>query len=667
MSPAALVLAAFLLDLLVGDPRWLPHPVVGIGRLIRALEGGLERLPWRRAAGVLLTLLTVAITAFLAWGSIALATALHPWCGTALAVWLACSCLATRSLHTESVPVVAHLRAGHLVEARQALAMLVSRDTASLDEAGILRGTVETVSENSSDGIVAPLFYLCLGGPVLALAYKAASTLDSMVGYRNERYLDFGWASARLDDLLNLIPARLTALFMALAAPLAGGSIRHAWHIAVRDAGKSKSPNAGWPMAAAAGALGVQLGGPAVYFGRIETKPILRRGAAPADTGGLRRHDSPHVCYRHRRPSRRTCRVDRMAVTPVTHGGNVLRLARERGVAASHILDFSASINPLGMPDEVRAAAVAALADASHYPEIDAAPLCTALATFHDLPPGHFLPGNGSTPLFFLFARTLRPRRALLVEPAFGEYRRALELAGTTIDRFPLDPATAFALDPAALLAALHPATDLVLIANPGNPSGTGYAPQLLLDLATALRDRALLAVDEAFVDFCPEHSLIARIAAGDNLYIFRSLTKFYAIAGLRAGYLAGPAEGIARLAAAAEPWSLSTPALAASLACLAADDFRARTLAAVPVLRQDLAAGLAALGFTVCPSVANYLLAHCPAGTTALPLAARLAEEGILIRTCDDFYGLDESYLRVAVRTAEENRRLLVVLERAV
>lgn len=275
MTIPAAITTAFCLDLLLGDPRWLPHPVVGIGRLVHALEEWLDRFPWRRLAGVALTLMTLAVTGLLAWGLLKMAAAWHPAIYWILWIFLAATTLATRSLHGESAVVVAHLRQGRLAEARGALAMLVSRDTTELDEAGVLRGALETVAENSSDGIVAPLFYLCLGGPVLALIYKAASTLDSMVGYRNDKYREFGWASARLDDLLNLLPARLTVLFMALAAALTGlrplATLRTAW----RDGGKSKSPNAGYPMAAAAGALGVELGGPAVYFGRREEKPVL--------------------------------------------------------------------------------------------------------------------------------------------------------------------------------------------------------------------------------------------------------------------------------------------------------------------------------------------------------------------------------------------------------
>lgn len=290
MSPI-LLLCAWLLDLLAGDPQGNPHPVVWIGRLIVRLEPLCLRLTSnRRLAGILLTFSTLLLVGGSAWCILEGARLIHPMFHLLLWVWLGYACLATRALHVESAIVAAALRAGDLAAARQALARLVSRDTNRLDEAGIYRALCETVAENTADGVVAPLFFLALGGPVAALVYKAASTLDSMVGYRTERYLLLGWASARLDDLLNLIPARLTALLMAVTAPLVGLSGWQALRMALRDGGKTSSPNAGLPMAAAAGALGVRLGGAAVYFGEPVEKPTLgdpRHPIGAADYRGV--------------------------------------------------------------------------------------------------------------------------------------------------------------------------------------------------------------------------------------------------------------------------------------------------------------------------------------------------------------------------------------------
>ncbi|WP_035058348.1 adenosylcobinamide-phosphate synthase CbiB [Desulfuromonas sp. TF] len=271
-----LIPAAFALDLLLGDPRWLPHPVVYIGACIKWLEGLLtEHVGSRRLAGVLLTALTLAATGAAASVFLYLAAEIDPLFGWAAALWLAFTTLALRSLHKESRAVVKLVEEGRPDEARQALALIVGRDTAGLSEEAVVKACIETVAENTSDGIVAPLFYLFLGGPVLAVLYKAANTLDSMVGYRNERYRELGWASARLDDLLNLIPARLTGVLMALAAWPLGLDPWGALKIMGRDARKPASPNAGFPEAAAAGALGVQLGGPASYFGKQVEKPVL--------------------------------------------------------------------------------------------------------------------------------------------------------------------------------------------------------------------------------------------------------------------------------------------------------------------------------------------------------------------------------------------------------
>lgn len=284
-----MLLGAFGLDLLLGDPRGWPHPVVWTGRLIQRLENFWTGILGRsRSAGLLLTFSTLLVAAGAAWGLLALARFLHPWLWEAAALWLAWTCLALRSLHSESLAVVRCLETGDLAAARQSLSGIVGRDTAELGETDILRAAIETVAENTSDGVIAPLFYLCLGGPVLGIVFKAASTLDSMVGYKNERYREVGWASARLDDLLNLVPARLTGLLMVLAAAALRFDAAGALRIMRRDGRKPKSPNAGIPEAAVAGALGIQLGGLAVYFGRPVTKPTLGDDDRPVTLASYR-------------------------------------------------------------------------------------------------------------------------------------------------------------------------------------------------------------------------------------------------------------------------------------------------------------------------------------------------------------------------------------------
>lgn len=270
-----LILCAFALDLLLAEPRGIPHPVVGIGRLIEKLELPLAMLRNRRLAGIILVVLTLLITGGVTWGLLALFTALHPVLGFVLGVWIAFTTLALRSLHKESREVVRWVEQGNLAEARRALSLIVGRETRTLDEEGILKACIETMAENTANGLVAPLFYLFIGGPLLAILYKTINTLDSMVGYLTERYRELGWAAAKMDDIANWIPARITALLMILAAfPLALNGF-NALRITLRDARKHRSPNAGWPEAAAAGALGIQLGGPAVYFGERVNKVTL--------------------------------------------------------------------------------------------------------------------------------------------------------------------------------------------------------------------------------------------------------------------------------------------------------------------------------------------------------------------------------------------------------
>jgi adenosylcobinamide-phosphate synthase len=276
--------AAVILDWFFGDPRWFPHPVVFIGRLVTFLEPKLRRFMKNElVGGGFLLLLTVGIAAaaaaLLLWG----AYAVSPYMGILVATILSWNCLAARSLHRESALVADAMPRGDLDAARKALSYIVGRDTADLEETEIWRGAVETVAENSSDGVIAPLFFLMLGGPVLGLAYKAANTLDSMVGYKNEKYLLFGRASARLDDLVNWIPARLTGLLMVLVSPLVGLAMKNSWRIMLRDGQNHSSPNSGIPEAAAAGALGVRLGGTNRYFGQLVEKPTIGDSLKPLD------------------------------------------------------------------------------------------------------------------------------------------------------------------------------------------------------------------------------------------------------------------------------------------------------------------------------------------------------------------------------------------------
>ncbi|MCE1225359.1 MAG: adenosylcobinamide-phosphate synthase CbiB [Geobacteraceae bacterium] len=270
------ILLAILLDLLLGDPRWLPHPVQGIGWLAQRAEAPLRRLiANQKLAGVVAVLWVVGSTTLIGFGLLKAAALLHPLAGDVVAILLLYTCFATRSLHDHALAVYRPLKAGDLVEARQRAGWLVGRDTDQLDEGEVTRAAVESVAENTVDGCTAPLLYACLGGPLGALAYKAISTLDSTFGYKNERYLQFGWGSARLDDLANLIPSRLTALLTVAAAFVLRLRAGNAWRIFWRDRHNHPSPNGGQIESSVAGALGVQLGGVNSYFGQPSTRPFM--------------------------------------------------------------------------------------------------------------------------------------------------------------------------------------------------------------------------------------------------------------------------------------------------------------------------------------------------------------------------------------------------------
>ena len=290
---SALILG-FLLDLAFGDPRWLYHPIRLIGNLIAWAEK-----PFRAAfpksekgelaAGMFFAVFVVAVSTAVPALLLALASRLSSWLVFALEVFWSFQILAAKSLKSESMKVYAALKEGDLPKARKAVSMIVGRDTQKLTEEGVAKAAVETVAENSSDGVIAPLLFLALGGPALGFFYKAVNTLDSMVGYKNDTYLYFGRFSAKLDDVLNFIPSRISGLLLVLASPLAGLSMEGAWKIFRRDRRNHASPNSAQTEAAAAGALGVQLAGDAYYFGKLYKKPTIGDPLRPVEYEDIRR------------------------------------------------------------------------------------------------------------------------------------------------------------------------------------------------------------------------------------------------------------------------------------------------------------------------------------------------------------------------------------------
>ena len=292
----AAILAGYLLDLCLGDPHSMPHPVRAIGNLIVWLEkylrpAGKKHATERgeRRAGVLFVCLVLLVTGSVAGAILWISRLGGIWIQTVVEAVMTYYLLAARSLRDESMAVCRKLEAGEIEEARYAVSMIVGRDTKPLSEAGIARAAVETVAENASDGVIAPLFYLAIGGPLLGWLYKAVNTMDSMVGYKNDRYLHFGRAAAKLDDLVNLIPSRLAALLLIASAYLLRYDGKNAYRIWRRDRRNHKSPNSAQTESACAGALGLRLAGDAWYFGKLVPKPYIGDEIHPIEPQDIRR------------------------------------------------------------------------------------------------------------------------------------------------------------------------------------------------------------------------------------------------------------------------------------------------------------------------------------------------------------------------------------------
>lgn len=282
------ILIGFIMDLIIGDPHWMYHPVRLIGKLITFLEDMLRKTfpktkDGERKSGFVLVVLVCGISVFTVWGLMKLAYYLNFWCGFLLEVIMCYQLFAVRSLKDESMKVYKELAKQDLEASRKAVSMIVGRDTENLTIEGVTKATVETIAENTSDGTLAPMFYMFIGGPVLGWFYKAVNTMDSMVGYKNEKYLNFGRYAAKFDDVMNFIPARLCGWLMILASMFLKMDWKNAKKIFVRDRFNHASPNSAQTEAVMAGALRIQLAGDAWYFGKRYEKPIIGDALRPVE------------------------------------------------------------------------------------------------------------------------------------------------------------------------------------------------------------------------------------------------------------------------------------------------------------------------------------------------------------------------------------------------
>ena len=289
----ALLLGVFL-DLLIGDPHCFYHPIRLVGNLISITEKGLRAVfpktgQGEKTAGVFLSVIVCSVTAGAVAAVLYLTGKIHPYLHLAVMALFCYWMLAAKSLKDESMKVYRELKKEDLKAARRAVSMIVGRDTDQLTAEGVTKAAVETVAENASDGVMAPLLYLAVGGPVLGAFYKAVNTMDSMVGYKNDRYLHFGRAAAKLDDLVNLIPSRLAALLLIVSAYLLRYDGKNAYRIWRRDRRNHKSPNSAQTESACAGALGLRLAGDAWYFGKLVPKPYIGDEIHPIEPQDIRR------------------------------------------------------------------------------------------------------------------------------------------------------------------------------------------------------------------------------------------------------------------------------------------------------------------------------------------------------------------------------------------
>lgn len=292
------VLIGFLIDLILGDPHSLPHPIRLIGKLISALEGLFRRLLPKnlRAAGTLTAITVLIISTAVPTAILLLCYCVNIWLGIAIEGIFCYYLIAPKSLRDESMAVYKKIASGDIEGARYAVSMIVGRDTNVLDEKGIIKAAAETVAENTADGVTAPLMFIMLGGAPLGFFYKAANTMDSMIGYKNDKYIDFGRFAARLDDVLNFIPSRLTALFMILSAYILRLDEKNACRIWQRDKRNHASPNSAQTESVCAGALNVQLAGNAYYFGKLCEKKTIGDNIRPIENEDIKRANRLMYC-----------------------------------------------------------------------------------------------------------------------------------------------------------------------------------------------------------------------------------------------------------------------------------------------------------------------------------------------------------------------------------
>lgn len=345
------------------------------------------------------------------------------------------------------------------------------------------------------------------------------------------------------------------------------------------------------------------------------------------------------------------------------HGGNIYYYSRKYGIPVEKIIDFSASINPLGPPKAAVAAIKAAIPGLVNYPDPDSTLIKDALSKHLQVDRSCILPGNGSTELIYLIPRVLRPKRALLPVPSFSDYERSLAMAGCRVDYMQLREKDDFRPDMDRFKASVS-GTDIVVLCNPNNPTGTLIEKSVVLDmLKMARKAGAFVVIDEAFIEYAPEHSIVKEASSASGVAVLRNFTKFYGMPGLRLGYLVARPDLIKMLSKEAEPWSVNSLAHEAAAAALSDPAYVGRSLSLFRREKDYMYKRLKRIDrVSPCPSSANFILVKIDG--PADEVVEKLASRGILVRSCSNYRGLDGEYLRVAVKGRRDNRMLLDVLE---
>jgi len=359
-------------------------------------------------------------------------------------------------------------------------------------------------------------------------------------------------------------------------------------------------------------------------------------------------------------------RSSRVHPTHVEHGGRVYEAARRWGIEPHEVLDFSANINPLGPPQGVLSAIETSLTPISLQVYPDVHNFVSAIAEKHRLMPDEIVVGSGVASLIFAVMHTLAPKKVLILEPAFAEYSRASVAVNAQITTALLTEDNGFTPDFGSLVSAVTESQfDLVILNSPHNPTGVLYPRDALLSLIDAAAEHnAAVLLDEAFIDYASHESLVSLAATKPHLIVLRSLTKFYAMPGIRVGYAVSNAKLAEKIKVQIDPWSVSTVALEAGCAALHEDEFGAESCRINAIAREEFESALRGIGLEVLPSAANFLLTKLPHGS-GRDLQDWLDSERILIRRCDSFHGLSDEFIRLAIRSSSDNERLVSLIEK--